>query len=165
MSNLITLGSGRISLSIALVFIVVLLSGCCTLVDLDKCCADRVARASSVQPDDCVCNMDIVFAFDTPESDEECQAKAPNTIFVSPDTQLGQNWGLGELDGGGGVVDRDGGGGVVDRDGEPVEAFCLEQCPGDAYDLSEIPWMLVTKSNDAGVLIARTICGAPGSGP
>ena len=137
---------GRLLLSFAMLFVVLLISGCCSFCDTENCCPE-------VTPPSCDCDADIMFAFGIPK-DGDCP---DGTVFVSDSEGMG----LEEHDGGAGVVDRDGGAGVVDRDGNPVDEFCLKECPGGVYDPTEVPWMLVTTSSENGFLTAETVCSAP----
>jgi hypothetical protein len=147
---------GRLLLSFTMLFVMLLISGCCSFCDEEITCPEVDCEdCPQVQVDapSCDCDEDIMFTFNIPK-DGDCP---DGTVFVSDSEAIG----VLPHDGGAGVVDRDGGAGVVDRDGNAVTDFCLKECPGGVYDPTEVPWMLVATSSENGFLTAETICGGP----
>jgi len=88
---------------------------------------------------DCECppEKDIVYAWDVPESQEDC---ADGTIFTDDSSGGG-----GDLDGTG-IVDRDGTG-IVDRNNDLVAQYCLRPCAGGEVPGNTV-YMVWSNEND-----------------
>lgn len=127
---------GRILLSFAMLFVVLLLSGCCDFCNREAEVIETDPCTAAAECDDCVCGKDIVYAFNTPETEADCPS------------------GMELRSGGAGVVERDGGAGVVERDGTPVISYCIEACPPGEVESEGAPEIDWTAESDVVVAIS-----------
>ena len=145
----------RILLPLTAGGLVLLLTGCCKFCDAGNCCPEQTCPDPEICPDPVTCpktsdcDKDIVYAFDIPESQDDCPEGT--TFDVVPEGEI-----VDPQSGGGGVVDRSGGGGVVDRDNNFVGAWCQVDCLTGNTDEDanpEIEW-----NYGASVVVASRTC-------
>lgn len=112
---------GRLLLLSTMLFVMLLISGCCSFCDKEKFCTTTASVEAATESNDSVCGKAVVYAFDIPNSQSDC----PSGYEFRDENVDGY-----EHDGGAGIVERDGGAGIVEREsGATVTKYCLKPCP------------------------------------